>query len=114
MPEISRFRGDTKPIKFTVWQDKDAGIPYDFTGCSLLLTVDPAKDPVDDTNNLFSLVSSFVTDGTDGKILFQISELQADITPGTYYYDIQLEDADNNKSTLFVDKFKIKQDITKA
>jgi hypothetical protein len=36
-----------------------------------------------------------------------------DITPGEYYYDLEVTDASGIIETQFVKKFTIKQDITK-
>jgi len=110
--EITRYRGDTKPIVMTFWQDKSAGTLFDLTDCEVYLTVDPEKAPIDDTNNLFTLTGQINTP-TLGKATFTLTEMQANITPATYYYDIELVDAGGYISTEALDKFKIIQDIKK-
>ena len=110
MTAITRYRGDTKPISGTVNLND---LPLDVTGCTFILTADPSKTPADATNNLFSLTGTLDTPLT-GKISFPITALQADQTPGTYHYDIQLIDAIGDKQTIALDKLVFKQDITKA
>lgn len=110
MTAITRFRGDTVPIAGVVNLND---LPLNVTGCSFVLTVDPSKTPADATSNLFSLTGTLVTPLT-GEITFPITAEQADQTPATYYYDIQLVDALGHKKTIALDKFVIRQDITKA
>jgi hypothetical protein len=109
MADITRKRGDTKSI---VFRFSVSGVAMDLDGCSFLMTVDPAKDPADDTDNILQLTGTALT---DGRVQFDMTELEADITPGTYYYDVQITDADGKISTPddSCGKFKIVQDITK-
>jgi hypothetical protein len=110
--EITKFRGDTKPIAFKLWSDKAAGLALDISSYTFKLTVDPEEEPVDGTNNLFSLDGS-ITSAEDGEFQFEPTALQMDITPGEYYYDLQITDPSGYIETQFVKKFTIKQDITK-
>lgn len=108
---ITRKRGDTYPDVFSITLES-TGEPLDITGYSFLLTVDPAKAPADDTNNLFQIVG-VIEDAVNGQVSFAPSEVQSNQTPGTYYYDGQLTDADGNVRTFVTGKYKIVQDITK-
>ena len=110
MTAITRYRGDTKPITGTVNLND---LPLDVTGCTFVLTADPSKIPVDETNNIFSLVGELVTPVT-GAIKFPITAAQADQAPGTYFFDIQLVDAESNKQTIALDRLIFKQDISKG
>jgi hypothetical protein len=76
------------------------------------MTIDPKKDPVDDTDNILQMAGTALD---EGRVKFEMSEAEADITPGTYYYDVQITDADGKISTPedSCGKFKIVQDITK-
>ena len=109
MTVINRYRGDTKPVTGVV---SLAGVALDVTGCTFILTVDPAKAPADATNNLFSLTGTIVNAAT-GSIKFPMTATQSNQTPGTYYYDIQLVDAVGDKHTIALDRFGFLQDITK-
>lgn len=110
--EITRFRGDTDPFRFKIWENKEAGTPADLSGDSFILTVDTLKNPPDDSTKLFSL-TGVMPNPTNGEIFFYPSELNVDLTPGTYYYDIQRTDVGNYIKTLVLDKLVITQDITK-
>lgn len=109
MADITRRRGDTRVIIFRFTVD---GVAMDLSGCTFVMTVDPEKSPEDATNNIFQLTG---TPGTDGRVEFEMTEEQADITPGTYYYDVQITDADGKITTPedSCGRFKIIQDITK-
>lgn len=109
MARITRKRGDTYPITGTV---KLNDLPLDVTGCSFVLTVDPEPEPVTAANNLFSLTGALAEPLT-GEISFPITEEQADQTPGDYYHDIQMIDAQGKKRTIALDGFSFVQDITK-
>jgi hypothetical protein len=106
---IERKRGDTKRLTFTV---KDAaGAVVDISAwTSFLLTIDPAKNPTDNSNNLGQLTGSFTTDGTDGKVYFVPTGTIAD---GNYFYDAQALDSAGEKCTFVEGKYKLTQDITK-
>lgn len=110
--ELTRFRGDTKPIAFKLWLDKAAGLALDITDYSFSLTIDPEEEPIDATNNILSLDGT-ITSAEDGEFQFEPTAEQMDITPGEYYYDLEVIDASGVIETQFVKKFTIKQDITK-
>jgi len=109
--DICRKRGDTEPVVITV---KDAsGTVIDVSGWSFRLAVDPEPDPTGSANNLFLLVGSFVTDGTDGQVTFDPSPAEMDQTPDTYFYDIERIDGAGKVRTIAEGKFIIEQDVTK-
>ncbi len=114
--QITRYRGDTKPIVFQFWEDKEAEIKLDITGFSFKFSVNKKKNPivgVDDPE--FTLDFELVGLVTDGKIRFTPSAVQMDleILDAPYYYDLEITDAEGFISTELLDKFKIIQDITK-
>lgn len=109
MTAITRYRGDTAPISGNAFIN---GVALDISGCSFVLTVDPSKTPADATANLFSTTGSIV-DALTGELEFPLTDEQADQTPGTYYFDIQLVDGAGKKRTITLDKYIIKQDISK-
>ena len=110
--ELTRFRGDTKPIAFKLWLDKAAGLALDISGYTFSLTLDPEEEPEDAVNNIFSL-DGVITSASDGEFQFEPTAQEMDITPGEYYYDLEVIDAGGIIETQFVKKFTIKQDITK-
>lgn len=108
MSVITRKRGDTYPIEILVTSD---GGPLDVSSCTFKLTVDPARAPVDDTNNIIVLTGTLV--GDPGRVNFPMTDEQADHL-GKYYYDIQMTDGAGLIRTLLADKFVWVQDITKS
>lgn len=61
-------RGDDDPRVFTI-RDK-SGVAIDISSWTLSMAVNTEKDPTDTVNEIFSVSGVFVTDGTDGKIMF--------------------------------------------
>jgi hypothetical protein len=109
MSQITRYRGDTWPIKMTILRDDE---PMDITDCSFILTVDSKKQPTDELTNLFQLTGVIEGDPTDGIVLFEPSEVDVDRI-GKFYYDVQVEDTSGKKRTIAKDRFVLTQDITK-
>jgi hypothetical protein len=109
MTDITRSRGDTYPMEFTVKSD---GVPLDITSCSFMLTVDPSKEPVDDTNNLWAIAGN-IESAPGGTVSFSMNSTQADHL-GKYFYDLQMIDAAGYIRTIQKGKFNFVQDITKV
>jgi hypothetical protein len=108
--EICWGRGDSDAKGFQI---KDsAGVAIDITGFSYLLTVNSEKDPTDMINEQFQVVG-VITDALNGRVSFSPTAVNTDITPSTYFYDIQQTDGGGAISTLIKGKCKIIQDITK-
>ncbi len=104
-------RGDSNAKGF-VRQDSN-GVAINVTGFSFKLTVNSEKDPTDTTNQKFTIVGVLV-DEVNGQISFAPTITDTDITPDTYFYDIEQIDAGGGKATLIVAKCLIIQDITKV
>lgn len=108
---IERYRGDTVPDQFTI---KDsAGAVVNITGFTFLLSVNTEAKPTDVTNQVYQLTGT-ITDAPNGKVEFAPNASEADQTPGTYYYDVQMIDGASAKSTIVIGKYKYIQDITKT
>jgi hypothetical protein len=56
-----------------------------------------------------SLVSA-----TGGTANFSLNATQADMTPGTYYFDVESVDGSSKIKTLHKGSFRVLQDINKA
>ena len=104
-------RGDSNAKGF-VRQDS-VGIAIDVSGFSFKLTVNSEKDPADTTNQQFTIAGVLV-DAVNGQISFAPSITDTDITPDTYFYDIEQTDAGGGIATLIIGKCLIVQDITKV
>ena len=107
--DITRKRGDTFNESWTV---KNKSAVLDITGFSFKLTVDTNKTPVDESTKVFQ-VAGDIPVGTDGVVTFTISTDNADITPATYFYDIQMTDTSSKITTLVSGTWNVEQDITK-
>lgn len=116
MTIITRRRGDTYADLVTVTEPivppATVGVPIDITGYSFKMTLDPEKTPATAANNLYQLTGTII-DAPAGKVEFAPTEEQANQTPGTYFYDIQLIDGAGRKRTIALDKYVYTQDITK-
>ena len=104
-------RGDSDAKGFIV-QDSD-GVAVDISGFSFKLTVNSEKNPTDQVNEQFSIVG-VITDAAAGKVGFAPTTTDTDITPTTYFYDIEQTDGSGAIKTLIVAKALIVQDITKV
>lgn len=107
---ITRYRGDTAPDQFTITRDNAA---VSIAGCSFKLTVNPEKNPVDDTDQLFS-VTGTITSAVAGEVEFSPNSTQADQVPGRYYYDVEMTDGVGAIRTVVKGVYRFVQDITKA
>jgi len=107
---ICRKRGDTYPITFTI-KDSAGGV-VNISGFSYLLTVDPEEEPTTSANNLFQL-TGVIPLGTDGKVTFTMTSMQADQVPAEYFYDIQQTDGASALRTVVKSSWTFEQDITK-
>ena len=110
MTDLTRKRGDTYADQIAVVDS--AGAVVDITGYSFVMTVDPSKTPSNADNNLFSLTGSII-DAVNGVVDFAPTALQADQTPGRYWYDVQMTDAGGAIRTIVVGRYTIEQDISK-
>ena len=111
--DITRTRGDDKRMTFTVKDSEGALVPIN-AWTLFVMAVHSVEDPVDDTTLVYSMAGVFTTDGTDSKIYFKPTTLQADDTaPEVYYYDAQALDANGEKCTFVRGSYTINQDRTK-
>lgn len=107
--KIERKRGDTFPLAFSATDRYSNAI--DITGYSFLFSVSISQAPTGATYVV--QLTGVITDAANGKFEFQPSAPEMDITPGLYYYDIQITDALGKTKTPILNEFEITQDITK-
>lgn len=105
--DFVRRRGDTKPFRFTVTNELNAGV--DFSGYTMKLTADSNRAPVDSSSQVFQV------DGVSNELgLLEFFPTVNDVDLiGTVYYDVQITDPAGTITTLSTGKVKFVQDITK-
>lgn len=107
---IERYRGDTVPDEFQVTDEN--GAPQNITGATFRFTLDTRRSPPDATTKVLELVGT-ITSASGGIVQFTWTALDADQTPGTYWFDIEMIDAASKVETLVIGKYTIIQDIGK-
>lgn len=107
---MCRVINDTFPFQFTIKEED--GMVVDITSFSFKLTVDPSDEPSGSGDNLFSLIGT-ITDAPNGIVEFEPTAEQADQTPDTYYFDVQMIDADSKVRTIAKGEWNFTADITK-
>lgn len=109
---VRKARGDSNSVVVTVTDSLGNKVDVSaYLGAAL--TVNSLYDPPDATTQLFTSAGDVATDGAQGTVTFPVTTGNTDVTPGTYYYDIQLTDATGKIETIVKSKFIIEQDITK-
>lgn len=108
--EIKIFRGDSKTFNLT-FKDSE-GNPKDLTNSVVYFTVKTEPNISDDNASITKKVVDHV-DALNGKSQVSLTPEDTDLEPARYHYDFQLVDAANKITTLVVDKFIVKADITR-
>ena len=104
--DITRKRGDTRRISFTITQD---GAPVDVSAWTgLKMTVDPSKAPETSATMVEQMLGAV---GAGGVVYFVPT---GTIEPGKYFYDCQAVDDNGEKVTFAEGKYSVTQDITKG
>lgn len=116
--DLQRRRGDTWPLAIQLLQSgtTDPLFSGGIAGFSFKLAVDTEKEPdgsASSATNLFEITGT-ITDAAANKIEFAPSDGQADQTPGTYYYEIEMTDLSSDRRTLMEGKWVVKQDRAKG
>ena len=108
--DITRKRGDNFPFQFTLTDD--TGTAIDITGFTFRMVVDPSPSPSDALANIFDL-AGVITDALNGVFEIRPTIGDMDITPGVYFYEVQMIDAGSNVRTIVAGGFNVEQDIVK-
>jgi hypothetical protein len=115
-PLIQNYiRGDSRTLNIQVYQS-DGVTPFNLTGCEVFFTLNSSSTPADDgTDTTAALKVSTTTFSapTTGLATLQLTNaLTQPLTPGTYFYDIQLKDGSGNITSLGQNTFGVISDIT--
>lgn len=106
--DLEVYHGDSWIKGFTL-TNKD-GDPLNITGMTAKITVNEEKDPVDDTNELISIVGVPDADPLTGRFTFTLTGPEV----GKFFYDFEVTGTGWGPRTLFKAKYTIPQDIGKA
>lgn len=107
------YRGDTAFITLAFVQAADPDTAYDLTGLTLTITANTERNPTDDDNEVWSVAMTTVS-ASGGTAKFSLDATQADMDPGTYYFDVESVDGSSKLKTLYKGSFIVLQDINKA
>lgn len=109
------YRGDTKKYRLKV-RDKKTGDPISVDGGELFFTLKQSKTDDDVNAILQKSTTGSETDPTNptGEVEMILSSSEADVTPGSYYYDFQFVSSSGEVYTLLSDKVKVLADITRS
>lgn len=113
MAKIELIRGDSRTITIPITNPD--GTAKNLTGCTVYFTVNATKEPVSDASAVIAKSTTSFASPTTG--IATISLTNADtqnITPGSYYYDVQLKDASGNISSEEQDRCVVKPDTTRS
>ncbi len=106
-PDLFIIRGDSASIDFAI-----AGT--DLTGATVYFTAKPAlTDDATDTSAVITKEVTSHTDPTNGKTVIDLDPSDTNVTPGIYYYDIQVKKASGAIVSIPARKLRIWADVTR-
>lgn len=109
--DLTIIRGDTEDIGFEL---KNDGVAVDLTGSSVYFTAKPALTADNDDNTAVIQVEVIShTDPTNGITVIPLTPSDTDVTPGTYYYDIQIKSATGVITSIKHRQLEVIADVTR-
>lgn len=106
-PDIFITRGDTATIDFNL-----AGV--DLTDSTVFFTAKSTiSNSADDSDAVIEVEVTSHSDPENGTTVIPLSSTDTNVTPGVYYYDIQVVDSSGNVTSIPVRKMQIFGDITR-
>lgn len=107
------IRGDTRQVNLT-FLESDGSTPINLTGGTAYFTVNASSDPADDTSKAIQKTATSFTSASTGQHTFTLTHSDTNITPGTYWYDAQYQDAVGNYLSSYRGKFIVQSDVTRT
>lgn len=105
--DIFIIRGDDASIDFTF-----DGV--DLTGATVFFTAKSTiSNSADDSDAVIEKEVTSHTDPTGGVTVIPLTSTDTNVTPGEYYYDIQIKAADGTITSIPVRKMEIFGDVTR-
>ncbi len=108
---IPYYRGDNEPIGIT-FTNETTKQPIDFSGCTIVFTLNSEESPENTDNELFKIIG-IIVDVDSGKVEFPPTPTDFDLPIATYYFDIQRTNAAGKKKTIGEGEVDLKQDKNK-
>lgn len=108
---LVRKRGDNYSWSITL---TSSGTAVDISSDTVTIAVNSEEEPTDTTNQVLFLTADVATDGVNGVAYFTPTEAEMDITPETYYYEIQRTTSTGQVRTIMCGTFLVEQDIDKS
>lgn len=106
-PDLFIIRGDSVAIDFTL-----PGV--DLTGATVFFTAKPAlTDDATDSSAVISVEVVSHTDPTAGVTVIPLTASDTSVTPGIYFYDIQIKKASGDIMSIPARKMRIWADVTR-
>lgn len=107
-PDIELIRGDSSSIDFTL-----EGV--DLTGATVFFTAKSVIDnDADDSTAAIAVEVTSHDDPTNGHTIIPLSATDTNVTPGEYFYDIQVKASDGTTITsIRYRKLEVFADITR-
>lgn len=87
------------------------GNPIDLTGATVFFTVKKNKLDIDDDAVISKEITSFDAP-TTGVALLELTAAETNISPRSYFFDVQLKNSDGKISSIQAGRFIISQDVT--
>lgn len=110
-PDIEIIRGDSETIEFEL---TDNGEAVDLTGSEVFFTAKPAL--TNDAGDTTAVIKKNVTshsDPTEGKTQIILTSTDTNVTPGIYYYDIQVKKSGNIITSIKARQLEVLADVTR-
>lgn len=110
-PDITLIRGDTASITF---EFSEGGASSDLTGATVFFTAKPdLTNDVTDTTAVIAVEVTSHTEPTEGRTVIPLSDDDTDVTPGIYWYDIQVKRVDGSIVSIPARKLEVVADVTR-
>lgn len=107
------IRGDTRRISCTFYES-DNSTPINLAGGTVYFTVNSSEDPADDSAAVIQKTATSFTSPSTGNHIFTLTHSDTNITPGTYWYDVQFVDTTGNYLSSYRGKFIVQSDTTRT
>lgn len=106
------IRGDTRTINCT-FLDSD-GDALNLAGGTVYFTVNEDEDPASDASAVIQKTATSFTSASTGRHTFTLTHSDTNITPGTYWYDVEFVDSTGGYLSSYRGKFIVQSDVTRT